>query len=101
MAMPKVNPIETDYLVIGAGAIGMSFVDTLLTDTTADIVMVDHRHRPGGHWNEAYPFVRLYQPASQYGVNSRELSQGTKDTLGLNVGMYDLSGGADLLAYFD
>lgn len=101
MTMSKVNPIETDYLVIGAGAIGMSFVDTLLTDTTADIVMVDRHHRPGGHWNEAYPFVRLHQPASQYGVNSRELGQGTKNARGLNAGMYDLSGGADLLAYFD
>jgi cation diffusion facilitator CzcD-associated flavoprotein CzcO len=69
-------PIETDYLVIGAGAIGMAFVDTLLTDTDAQIVMVDRHHRPGGHWNEAYPFVRLHQPAAYYGVNSRELGQG-------------------------
>jgi hypothetical protein len=98
MTMP---PIETDYLVIGAGAIGMAFVDTLLTDSDAHIVMVDRHHRPGGHWNEAYPFVRLHQPAAYYGVNSRELGQGTKDTVGLNAGMYDLSGGADLLAYFD
>ena len=50
--------IETDYLVIGAGAIGMAFVDTLLTDSDAQIVMVDRHHRPGGHWNESYPFVR-------------------------------------------
>ena len=55
-------PIETDYRVIGAGAIGMAFVDTLLTDTDAQIVMVDRHHRPGGHWNEAYPFVRLRPP---------------------------------------
>jgi cation diffusion facilitator CzcD-associated flavoprotein CzcO len=67
------TPIETDYLVIGAGAIGMAFVDTLLTDTEAQIVMVDRHHRPGGHWNEAYPFVRLHQPAAAYGVNSLEL----------------------------
>lgn len=93
--------IETDYLVIGAGAIGMAFVDTLLTDTDAQIVMVDRHHRPGGHWNEAYPFVRLHQPAAYYGVNSRELGEGTKDTVGLNAGMYGLSSGAELLAYFD
>ena len=53
------SPIETDYLVIGAGAISMAFVDTLLSDSDAQIVMVDRHHRPGGHWNEAYPFVRL------------------------------------------
>jgi hypothetical protein len=94
-------PIETDYLVIGAGAIGMAFVDTLLSDSDAQIVMVDRHHRPGGHWNEAYPFVRLHQPAAYYGVNSRELGQGTKDTVGLNAGMYGLSSGAEILAYFD
>lgn len=94
-------PIETDYLVIGAGAIGMAFVDTLLTDTDAQIVMVDRHHRPGGHWNEAYPFVRLHQPAAQYGVNSRELCHGMKDAVGLNSGMYGLSSGAELIAYFD
>jgi hypothetical protein len=95
------NPIETDYLVIGAGAIGMAFVDTLLTDTDAQVVMVDRHHRPGGHWNEAYPFVRLHQPAAYYGVASRELGHGTKDSVGLNAGMYGLSSGAELLAYFD
>jgi hypothetical protein len=95
------TPIETDYLVIGAGAISMSFVDTLLADTDAEIVMVDRHHRPGGHWNEAYPFVRLHQPAAQYGVNSRELGHGAKEVVGLNAGMYGLSGGAELLAYFD
>ena len=95
------TPIETDYLVISAGAIGMAFVDTLLTDTDAQIVMVDRHHRPGGHWNEAYPFVRLHQPAAAYGVNSQELCHGKKDTVGLNAGMYGLSSGAELLAYFD
>gem|GEM_PF-2087695 len=96
-----ISPIETDYLVIGAGAIGMAFVDTLLTDTDAQIVMVDRHHRPGGHWNDVYPFVRLHQPAAYYGVNSRELAQGTKDSVGLNEGMYNLAGGAEVLAYFD
>lgn len=94
-------PIETDYLVIGAGAIGMAFVDALLTDTDAQIVMVDRHHRPSGHWNEAYPFVRLHQPAEQYGVNSRELGHGMKEAAGLNAGMYSLSNGAELTAYFD
>lgn len=95
------NAIETDYLVIGAGAIGMAFVDTLLTDTDAQIVIVDRHHRPGGQWNEAYPFVRLHQPAAYYGVDSRELGQGTKDSVGLNAGLYGLSSGAELIADFD
>jgi cation diffusion facilitator CzcD-associated flavoprotein CzcO len=66
--------IETAYLVIGAGAVAMAFVDTLLSETDARVVLVDRRHKPGGHWNDAYPFVGLHQPAAFYGVGSRELS---------------------------
>jgi cation diffusion facilitator CzcD-associated flavoprotein CzcO len=55
-----VGGIETDYLVVGAGAAGMAFVDALIGACDADVVMVDRRHVPGGHWNDAYPFVRLH-----------------------------------------
>ena len=47
------SPLETDYLVIGAGAAAMAFVDTLLDESDARIVMVDRHDRPGGHWNDA------------------------------------------------
>src|SRR6266436_7038124 len=85
------NPIETDYLIVGAGAAGMAFADTILTETDARILIVDRHHRPGGHWNDAYPFVRLHQASACYGVNSRELSHGVKDTVGLNKGLCDLA----------
>jgi hypothetical protein len=95
------KPIETDYLVIGAGATAMAFVDTLLSETDAHVLMVDRHHRPGGHWNDAYPFVGLHQPSAFYGVNSRELSTWTKDATGLNQGMYELATGAEVLSHFD
>jgi hypothetical protein len=63
--------------------------------------MVDRRDKPGGHWNDAYPFVRLHQPSAFYGVNSRELGGLTKDAVGLNKGLYNLASGAEVLAYFD
>lgn len=95
-------PIETDYLVVGAGATAMAFVDALLTENPdATVVIVDRNHRPGGHWNVAYPFVRLHQPAAWYGVASRDLGTGTKDKVGPNAGMYGLASGAEVLAYFD
>jgi cation diffusion facilitator CzcD-associated flavoprotein CzcO len=56
------NAIEADYLVVGAGAMGMAFLDTLLCETQARVVLVDRNHQPGGHWTTAYPFVRLHQP---------------------------------------
>lgn len=94
--------LETDYLVIGTGATAMAFVDTLLSEQAdASVLMVDRHHRPGGHWNEAYSFVRLHQPSEFYGVASRELSHGIKDTDGFNAGMYGLASGAQVLDYFD
>ena len=93
--------IETDYLVVGAGAAAMAFVDTILSDTDSRIVMVDRRGRPGGHWNDAYPFVGLHQPAAFYGVASRELSEWRKDETGLNAGFYSLSTGAEVLSHFE
>jgi NAD(P)-binding Rossmann-like domain len=93
--------LETDYLVIGAGAMGMAFADVLLTETDARVVLVDRHAKPGGHWNDAYPFVRLHQPSAFYGVNSRPLGADRIDTHGWNAGLYELASGAEVLAYYD
>ncbi len=69
--------LEADYLVVGCGAAGMAFTDALIDACDADVVMVDRRHAPGGHWLEAYPFVRLHQPSAYYGVNSLPLGSET------------------------
>src|SRR5712671_3898153 len=92
---------DVDYLIIGAGAAAMAFADELLTNSGARILLVDRRDRPGGHWNDAYPFVRLHQPSAFYGVNSRELGSRTTDAVGFNKGLYNLASGAEVLAYFD
>jgi hypothetical protein len=92
--------IETDYLVIGAGAAGMAFTDSLIAESDADVVMVDRRHRPGGHWNDAYPFVRLHQPSAFYGVNSRVLGTDSIDEVGPNAGFYERATAAEICDYF-
>src|ERR1700752_5416937 len=93
--------IEADYVVVGAGAMGLAFVDTLVSETSATAVVVDRNHQPGGHWTTAYPFVRLHQPSAYYGVNSRNLGSDTIDQSGLNAGYYELASGAEVCAYFD
>ena len=93
--------IETDYLVIGAGAMGMAFTDTLVAETSATVVVVDKYHQPGGHWNLAYPFVRLHQPSAFYGVNSRPLGSDAIDRTGWNEGLYELATSGEVCAYFD
>lgn len=65
--------LDTDYLIVGAGATGMAFADMLVSHTDATMVLVDRRHAPGGHWVDAYPFARLHQPSACYGVDSMPL----------------------------
>lgn len=94
--------IETDYLLIGAGAMGLAFADTLLTELPdARLTIVDRHGKPGGHWNDAYPFVALHQPSTFYGVASLPLGAGRIDTHGLNQGFHELASGPEVSGYFD
>ena len=91
---------ETDYLIIGAGASGLAFADTLLNETDSHITLVDRRGKAGGHWNDAYPFVRLHQPSSYYGVASLNLGHEGIDKTGLNKGFEELASGQEVATYF-
>ncbi|HEX4559158.1 MAG TPA: NAD(P)-binding protein [Mycobacterium sp.] len=95
------HTIEADYLVVGAGAMGMAFIDTLVSETEARVVLVDRYHQPGGHWTTAYPFVRLHQPSAFYGVNSLRLGSDTIDQVGWNAGLYELATAGEVCAYYD
>ncbi len=92
---------RTNYLIIGAGAVGLAFADTLLTEKPeAHITIVDRHGQPGGHWNDAYSFVALHQPSAFYGVNSLPLGSGAKDSHGVNAGLYELASGPEVSGYF-
>ncbi len=93
--------LETDYLIIGSGAAGMAFADVMMTETDATLILIDKYDKPGGHWNEAYSFVRLHQPARTYGVNSKPLGTDFIDEVGVNKGYNNLASGAEILAYYD
>ncbi|APG63056.1 hypothetical protein LPB140_09955 [Sphingorhabdus lutea] len=93
--------VNADYVIIGSGAIGMAFADIILSESDATMIIIDRYAKPGGHWNVAYPFVQLHQPASFYGVSSKELSGGRLEKGGLNDGLAELSSGAEVSAYFD
>ena len=93
--------LETDYLVIGAGTAGLAFADALVAESDARVVIVDRRGQPGGHWTDAYPFVRLHQPSAFYGVNSLDLGRARKDDSGPNAGLYELASGPEVCSYFD
>ncbi len=99
--MPDSSTLETDYLVVGAGALGMAFVDALLDGSDADVVMIDRRHRPGGHWLDAYPFVQLHQPSSFYGVSSTPLGRDRFEPDGDDDSFVERASGAEIAGYFD
>ena len=70
----------------------MAFVDEIIHKSqNIKVVLVDKRAKPGGHWVDAYDFVRLHAPAAWYGVNSRPLGSGGAD----------LSSKAQILAYYE
>lgn len=93
--------LEADYLVVGCGAMGMAFVDALISASGARVIMVDRRARPGGHWNDAYDFVQLHVPSAFYGVNSLPLGRDRIDETGPNKGLYELASGGEVACYFD
>ena len=95
-----VTELEADYLVVGAGAAAMAFTDALLAHSDATVTIVDRRHAPGGHWIDAYPYVRLHQPSAFYGVSSVPLGQDALDVAGTNAGFYELAGADEIRAYY-
>lgn len=91
--------LETDYLVVGAGVSGLAFADALVASSDADVLLVDQRARVGGHWNDAYPFVRLHIPSAYYGVTSTPLGEDRVVADGPDAGLYEMATGAEVLAY--
>ena len=93
--------IDADYLVVGAGAMGMAFTDALIDhDDRARVAVVDRRHGPGGHWVAAYPFVRLHQSSDFYGMASTRLGGGQLQQRGPEAGLQERASQPEILSYY-
>ncbi|MEV6487912.1 FAD/NAD(P)-binding protein [Actinoplanes sp. NPDC051633] len=92
--------VEADYLVVGAGAAGMAFTDALLDRADVRVVMVDRRYGVGGHWLDAYPFVRLHQASAFYGVASTLLGGGRIQASGPEAGLHERATAPEVCAYY-
>jgi hypothetical protein len=93
--------LETDYLVVGAGAMGMAFTDALIDHADVHVTLVDRRHAAGGHWLDAYPFVQLHQASLFYGVASTVLGCGAVQQSGLETGLQERARQSQIRAYYD
>jgi hypothetical protein len=96
-----VRTLETDYLVVGAGAMGMAFTDALIDHADVHVTLVDRRHAAGGHWQDAYPFVQLHQASLFYGVASTVLGTGAVQPRGPEAGLQERARRSEIQAYFD
>lgn len=92
--------LDTDYLVVGAGATGLAFADALAAEADVEVTVIDRRPVAGGHWLHAYPFVRLHTPSAYYGVNSLALGEDRIDRTGENAGYYERATGGEVCTYF-
>ena len=92
--------IDADYLVVGAGAMGMAFTDALIDHADVRVAIVDRRHSVGGHWLEAYPFVRLHQASAFYGVPSTLLGGGQLQQRGPEEGLQERASQAAICEYY-
>src|SRR5215467_9922021 len=92
---------ETDYLVVGAGAMGMAFADALIDHADVHVTLVDRRHTASGHWLDAYPFVQLHQASLFYGVASTVLGTGAVQQRGPEVGLQERAHQPEIEAYYD
>lgn len=92
--------VEADYLVVGAGAMGMAFTDALIDHADVRVALVDRRHGVGGHWLGAYPFVQLHQASAFYGVSSTLLGGGRVQQDGPEAGLHERATAAEICAYY-
>lgn len=92
--------IDADYLVVGAGAMGMAFADALTDHAEVRVVLVDRRHSVGGHWLDAYPFVRLHQASAFYGVASTLLGGGQVQRQGPEQGLQERASQPAICDYY-
>ena len=93
--------VDADYLVVGAGAMGMAFTDALTGHADVRVALIDRRHSASGHWLEAYPFVRLHQASAFYGVASTLLGGGQLQHRGPERGLQERASQPEICVYYE
>ena len=79
----------------------MGFTDALIDDADVRVALVDRRSASGGHWRDAYPFVRLHQASLFYGVASARLGGGRVQTEGPEAGLHERADQSTICGYYD
>jgi hypothetical protein len=80
---------------------GLAFTDALIDHSDAHVALIDRRGGVGGHWRGAYPFVRLHQSSTFYGVASTLLGGGRIQEEGPEAGLHERADQPTILRYYD
>jgi hypothetical protein len=72
----------------------------LIDHADVRVALVDRRHGVGGHWLEAYPFVRLHQSSTFYGVASTVLGGGRLQQRGPEAGLHERATVSEIRTYY-
>ena len=93
--------VSTDYLIVGSGASGLAFADSLIAeDPDAELVLVDRRPGCGRPLARCVP---LRSPPHPLGLLRRQLPEarrGPDRRVGENAGFYERATGAEVRDYF-
>jgi hypothetical protein len=79
---------------------GLAFTDALIDHANVRVALIDRRHGVGGHWLEAYPFVRLHQASAFYGVASTMLGGNRVQRHGPEAGLHERASVSEICAYY-
>ena len=79
---------------------GMAFTDARIDHADVRVALIDRRHGVGGHWLEAYPFVRLHQASAFYGVASTLLGGNRVQTNGPEAGLHERASVSEICSYY-
>ena len=99
---PVTRAVEADYLVVGAGAMGMAFTDALIDHADVRVALVDRRHGVGR------PLARRPTRSCActshrrfYGVASTVLGGGRIQEHGPEAGLHERADQPTICAYYD
>ncbi len=93
--------MRADYLVVGAGASGMAFVDALIDHADVNVSVVDRRCAVGGHWLDAYPFVACTRLRRSTGCRRPCSGAGRVQTAGPEKGLHERATASAVCAYYE
>lgn len=91
--------ITADYVVVGTGLSGLSFADTIISQSDATVALIDYKSAPGGYWRTAHDYMRFDLPPSLGGMNGLALER--RPTRGIDSNRNRPLNRQDMLAFFE